>query len=114
MADGTVYLNFAEGVKRIMNNTKLYVKLLGKFKNDTKLDDLEAAVVSGDMEKSQAAAHTIKGLAANLSMTELFNQCLELENQIKSGSPKTEQLETVKNVFDATLREIDKVLAENG
>ena len=112
MAD-VVYVNFADGVKRVMNNAKLYVKLLTKFRNDTKIDDLETALADGELEKAQGAAHTIKGLAANLSLAELFNQVLELENQIKSGSPNPGQTETVKAVFAATLLEIDKVINEN-
>ena len=112
MAD-VVYLDFAEGVKRVMNNAKLYVKLLTKFK-DTKLDDLEAALAAGELEKAQVAAHTIKGVAANLSLTELFKQSLELETQIKAGTPDPNQMETVKTVMTATLVEVDKVIAENG
>jgi HPt (histidine-containing phosphotransfer) domain-containing protein len=113
MAD-EVYVNFADGVKRVMNNTKLYVKLLTKFRDDTKLGDLEEALAAGEMEKAQAAAHTLKGVAANLSLIELFNQTLELETQIKAKSPKTEQMEKVKTVFNTTLQEVGKVIAENG
>jgi HPt (histidine-containing phosphotransfer) domain-containing protein len=114
MSDNAVYVDFAEGVKRVMNNAKLYVKLLTKFKTDTKLDDLEAALAAGEMEKAQAAAHTVKGVAANLSLTALFTQVLELETQIKAKSPKPEQVKTVKTVFAATLQEVDKVIAANG
>ena len=112
MAD-VVYLDFAEGVKRVMNNAKLYVKLLTKFK-DTKLDVLEAALLAGELEKAQAEAHTIKGVAANLSLTELFKQSLELETQIKAGTVNPNQMETVKSVLAATLAEVDKVIAQNG
>ena len=114
MGDDMVYINFPDGVKRVMNNVKLYTKLLAKFKADTNLDDLEAAIAAGDMEKAKTAAHTIKGVAANLSLTELFNQSLELETQIKAGSPKPEQMETVKAVFDATMKKIEEVTADNG
>ena len=114
MADNAVYVNFSDGVKRVMNNAKLYIKLLGKFIADTNLTDLESAINDGDIEKAKGAAHTIKGLAANLSLTELFNQSLELEHQIKDGSPKPEQMETLKAVFAATVQEIQKVIAENG
>jgi len=114
MADDAVYVNVAEGSARIMNNIKLYVKLLGKFRNDNNLNDLEAALAAGDLAKAQNAAHTIKGVAANLAFTELFKQCLELETQIKNGAVNPAQLETVKTVFAATLQEIDKVMAENG
>ena len=114
MPDNVVYLDYADGVKRVMNNAKFYAKLLTKFKNETKLDDLEAGIVTGDMEKAQAAAHTIKGLAANLSLSELFKQSLELETQLKAGTIDPNQLETVKTVFAATLQEIEKVIEANG
>ena len=77
MAD-VVYINEEEGKKRVMNNAKLYARLLTKFKADTNLNDLLACVGAQDWEKAQAAAHTIKGIAANLSLTELFNQSLDV------------------------------------
>jgi HPt (histidine-containing phosphotransfer) domain-containing protein len=114
MADDAVYVNVTEGSARIMNNMKLYVKLLTKFRSDNNLNELEAAIAGGEMAKAQNAAHTIKGVAANLALSELFKQCLELENQIKSGTVNPAQLETVKTVFAATVQEIDKVTAQNG
>ena len=114
MADNVVYIDFADGLKRVVNNTKLYVKLLAKFKSDNKLDGLEAAIAAGDMEKARNAAHTLKGVAANLSLTELYKQSLALETQIKGGAADPAQLNTVKTVFTRTLQEIDKVIAENG
>jgi HPt (histidine-containing phosphotransfer) domain-containing protein len=114
MADTVVFVDMADGVKRVMNNTKLYVKLLTKFRDDTKPDDIEAALQAGDMEKARNAAHTLKGVAANLSLTELFKQCLELETQIKAAAVNPAQMETVKTVFTSTLQEINKVISENG
>ena len=114
MADNVVYLDFNDGVKRVMNNAKLYVKLLTKFRDGTKLETLEAALAAGDLEKAQGEAHTIKGVAANLSLTELFNQTLELETQIKAGAVQPGQMDTVTTVFNATLLEVEKVIAENG
>jgi len=114
MAEGIVYIDMADGVKRVMNNTKLYVKLLTKFKDDTKTDDIEAALAAGDMEKARNAVHTLKGVAANLSLVELFKQSLELETQIKAGAVNPAQMETLKTVFTATMQEVSKVIAENG
>jgi HPt (histidine-containing phosphotransfer) domain-containing protein len=111
MPDNAVYLDYADGVKRLMNNGKFYAKLLSKFKDETKLDDLEAFLAEGDMEKAQNAAHAIKGLAANLSLPEMFKQCLELEAQIKAKTVPEKQMETVKAAFAMTLQEIDKVIA---
>jgi HPt (histidine-containing phosphotransfer) domain-containing protein len=109
-----VYIDFNDGIKRVMNNTKLYVKLLGKFKADTKLDALEAAIAAGDMEKARGAAHTLKGLSANLSLIELNKQSLALETQIKAGAADPAQLNAVRSVFAKTLQEIDRVISENG
>ena len=113
MAD-IVYLDFSSGVQRVMNNAKLYVKLLGKFRDDTKFGDLETAFSAGDLDNALSLAHTIKGVAANLSLSELFKQSLELENQLKAKTIDPNQLEILKSVLDATLLEIDKVISENG
>jgi HPt (histidine-containing phosphotransfer) domain-containing protein len=112
MADNVVYIDFADGLKRMMNNTKLYVKLLTKFNNDTKIDPLLTALAEEDMENAQNAAHTLKGVAANLSLSELFKQCLELENQIKAKVVEPNQTETVKTVFATTIEEVNEVISK--
>jgi HPt (histidine-containing phosphotransfer) domain-containing protein len=113
MAD-VVYINFEEGLKRVMGNTKLYVRLLTKFRTDTRLDELSAQLEAGDYEKAQAAAHTIKGIAANLSLTELFEKIRDLEAQIKEKAVQPGVLDTVKAVFDETLKKLEGVIAQYG
>ena len=114
MADEKIYIDFDEGVKRVMNNTKLYVKLLTKFRTDTNTDALSAALAAGELSTAQSHAHTIKGIAANLSLMELYNQVLELENQIKANAVDPNQIEIVLNVFNETIKEADKAIADNG
>jgi HPt (histidine-containing phosphotransfer) domain-containing protein len=110
MAENKVYLNFDEGLKRMMNNAAFYAKMLTKFKNNNTLKDVETALAEGDMEKAQAACHTLKGTSGNLSLTELHLQSLELETQIKSHSVNPDQLSILKNTFTETLTEIEKVI----
>ena len=114
MADDAVYVDFKEGIKRVMNNTKLYVKLLAKFKTDAKVDDIIEGLAAGDYEKARVQAHTIKGIAANLSLMELYKQILELETQIKAKAVDFIQVEKVKTVYAATVQEVDRVMAEHG
>ena len=109
----TVYINEEEGKKRVMNNVKLYTKLLTKFQADTNMNDLMASTDAQDWEKAQGAAHSIKGLSANLSLTELFNQSLEVESQIKGKSLKQETLENLKACYEETLIQVGKVIAKN-
>jgi HPt (histidine-containing phosphotransfer) domain-containing protein len=106
-----VLVNTEEGLKRIMNNTKLYVKLLVKFKEDVNFSGLEAALASGENSKAQVCAHTLKGTAANLSLTELHKQTLEIETQIKSGSINPQQINVVKDIYNQTIKEVDKVIS---
>ena len=114
MADGVIYINFEEGMKRMMNNAKFYAKMLTKFKDDTNLIILEESLVSDDMEKAQVAAHTLKGVVSNLSLTELYKQTLEMENQLKARNVNPEQLPLLKNVYSLTMTEVEEVIAKNG
>jgi len=105
-----VYINEAEGKTRLMNNGKLYAKLLTKFKTDTNLDNLLSFIDTQEWEKAQAAAHTVKGIAANLSLIELFNQALDVETQLKGKSLKPDSLENLKACFAETVIQADKVI----
>jgi HPt (histidine-containing phosphotransfer) domain-containing protein len=108
-----VFINEEEGKKRVMNNGKLYAKLLTKFKTDTNLNDLTDFVEAQNWEKAQVVIHTIKGIAANLSLTELFNQSIDVEAQIKGKSLKQESFENLKTCFAETLVQVEKVIARN-
>jgi HPt (histidine-containing phosphotransfer) domain-containing protein len=112
--EGVVYINQQEGLGRVLNNAKLYVKLLNKFKTDTNGDELLETLRGGDYEKAQVQAHTIKGIAANLSFSELFKQSLELEAQIKARAVDPERVESFKRCFNETLAAVDKVIAQYG
>jgi HPt (histidine-containing phosphotransfer) domain-containing protein len=111
MAD-VVYINVEEGLKRMMDNSKLYARLLGKFKEDKNLQLTEEAIAAGDMEKAQNAAHTLKGTAGNLSLTELYNQTVELESQIKARDVDPQQIAKVKDVLAQTITEVNKVIEQ--
>jgi len=112
MADGIVYINVEEGSKRVMNNTKLYAKLLNKFKDDPSLGQISEALEKNDLASAQTLVHTVKGLAANLSLTELYKQSVELEAQIKAGAADPQKVELFKSVHAQTLIETDKVIAQ--
>jgi HPt (histidine-containing phosphotransfer) domain-containing protein len=117
MAD--IYIDTEDGLKRVMNNKKLYVRLLTKFKSGTNLVALAAAVAAGDYEKAEIEAHTIKGIAGNLSFTELFKQSQELDAKLKTKLAKpaevvvtSETIAPLLTCFENTLTSIDKVLAD--
>jgi HPt (histidine-containing phosphotransfer) domain-containing protein len=112
MADDVIYIDIEDGKKRVMDNIKLYTKLLTKFKDDTNLSVLEEALAASENEKAQGAAHALKGISANLSLKELYKQSLEIETQIKSGSINPDQIGVLKNVYTQTMIEIEKVITQ--
>ena len=112
MAD-IVYVDQEDGKKRVMNNAKLYAKLLGKFRAETSIDPIFAALDAENYEDAQGLAHTIKGITANLSIKDLNEKIVKLEAQIKAKSVEPQTIEEVKASFAATIPEVEKVIAEN-
>jgi HPt (histidine-containing phosphotransfer) domain-containing protein len=106
------YVNVSEGTKRVMNNTKLFAKLLGKFKEDKSIGELEVALNNGNIEKAQASVHTLKGIAANLSLPNLHKKCIEIESELKAGAVNPDNVSNVKDIHSQTVTEVDKVIAE--
>ncbi|MDR1930455.1 MAG: Hpt domain-containing protein [Treponema sp.] len=114
VANGVIYIDQEDGIKRVMNNSKLYIKLLDKFRTGTSPDELFKTLEAGDYEKAQVAVHTIKGVAANLSLQELYKQALELETQIKTRAVHNGAPEAFRTCFDVTLQCIDMVIKQHG
>ena len=56
-----------------------------KFDCDAMLGSLLAQIESGDIKAAKDSAHTIKGLAANLSLADLRAKAEALEAQLKAG-----------------------------
>ena len=108
-----MYVDQEDGKKRVMNNAKLYAKLLGKFKDETNIEPVFTAIDAGNYEEAQGLAHTIKGITANLSIKDLNEKIIALESQIKAKSVDPQTVEAVKVSFAATIPAVEKVIAEN-
>ena len=104
------FINVSEGLGRMMNNQNLYVKMLTTFKNGSYLENLVLAVESGDKDKAVFEAHTLKGVAANLSFPAISIEAKALEAKLKSG--ESVDLTKIKNDVAQTLACIDQVLAK--
>ncbi|MDR0644896.1 MAG: Hpt domain-containing protein [Treponema sp.] len=109
-----VLINQEEGLKRMMNNKKLYTKLLNKFKAETNLNEIESLIKVQDYEKAQISVHTLKGISGNLSLTALYEQLLSIESQIKNRSVDENAVNALIECFNNTMKAIDGVIAVNG
>lgn len=61
-------------MERFMNNEALLERFMRKFKNDPNYQQLLEAVEAKDNDKAFTAAHTLKGVAGNLSLAALQSQ----------------------------------------
>ena len=105
-------INVNDAMARLNNNKKLYVMLLKKFHAQSLLDDLLGNIESGDSAGAKASAHTIKGLAANLSLMDLRAKAEDIENQLKSGRISIDTSEIELSVVQ-TIEAVESYIAEN-
>ena len=100
-------ISIASGLGRVGGNKQLYAKLLRKFKDgqETAVEQIKAALQSGDVETAARLAHTVKGVSGNLGGEELYRAAADLEKAIKEGKedldgPMTEFGSQLKVVMD--------------
>ena len=70
--------NVDEGLKRCMGNESFYLRLVESVKGDTGFDTLQGAIAAGDLDKAFEAAHALKGVLGNLSITPLYEPVSEV------------------------------------
>ncbi|MCR5650386.1 MAG: Hpt domain-containing protein [Lachnospiraceae bacterium] len=61
------------GLKRCMGNEALYLRLVGSVKDEPGFDALKDAIEKKDLDKAFDAAHALKGVLGNLSLTPLYD-----------------------------------------
>jgi CheY-like chemotaxis protein len=80
-----------DGLKRLQGNKRLYRKLLLNFATDYSgvANDIRIALDSKDFEQTHSLVHNLKGLAGNLSATDLQASAVNLEKLVKGVEKKT-------------------------
>lgn len=97
--------NTQEAEKRFMNNTSLYVKMLKKFPAAAEETPVMPLIESGDLEAAAAAAHTLKGVTGNLSLTPLYEAYTEIVTALRNsdGEKARKMLEEIIPVQEKIL-----------
>lgn len=94
------------GVARVGGNTKLYGELLQSFYRDKHevLSQLNHLLDANEQASARELVHSVKGVAGNLSATELFVAAKDLENALKSEQPAN--LLQLKDNFDKQFTQV--------
>ena len=72
-------------IARFMGNESMYQKFALKFLDDKNYETLVNALESGDAKSAFEAAHTLKGVAGNLSFQALGEAVSELVEPLRAG-----------------------------
>ena len=64
-------IDVQDAMERFMQRDDLLERFMKKFLENAAFEDLKQAAAEGDCEKMLAASHSLKGMCANLSMTEM-------------------------------------------
>ena len=78
-------INIEEGVRRVVNNKKLYFRLLKNFKGRQMAEKITEAVQIKDYKEAASACHALKGTAANLAMRPLTDIVTKIEECVAAG-----------------------------
>jgi signal transduction histidine kinase/ligand-binding sensor domain-containing protein/DNA-binding response OmpR family regulator/HPt (histidine-containing phosphotransfer) domain-containing protein len=78
-------INVENGLARVAGNRSLYHDLLSQFakKQIDAAAQISAALASGDQTSAERIAHTVRGVAGNLGMTEVQDAAQKLEKAIR-------------------------------
>ena len=98
--------NTEEGMARCMNNEAFYLRLVGLVPQDASFAALADRLAAGDLAGGFAAAHALKGIAANLALTPLLTPVSEITEHLRAGeemdyAPLLAQIEQQKQQLAA-------------
>ncbi len=72
-----------EGLARCYNNEALYLKLIGMLPNEKNFDNLSAALAADDLDAAFEAAHALKGVLGNLSLTPMYEKSSQITELLR-------------------------------
>jgi HPt (histidine-containing phosphotransfer) domain-containing protein len=100
-------------VWRVAGNKRLYRDLLGQFaaKQGDAAAQISAALEKGDYALAERIAHTVKGVAGNLGITEVQSVAQKLEQVLRDGEINVSALLVeFANVMGTQVHAIEKAL----
>ncbi len=76
--------NTEEGLARCMGSESLYLKLVNMVPDEEGFDKLKAAADADDLDAAFEAAHALKGVLGNLSLTKMYEKCSEITELLRA------------------------------
>jgi HPt (histidine-containing phosphotransfer) domain-containing protein len=105
------YVDKEKALERIRGNTKLFKTLLTHFlATRTQFEQLKKEIEANDREAAAKSVHAIKGVAANLSMTALYELCPPFEMLLKTDADVAETFKNFEDAYEKTIESVNFLL----
>lgn len=75
--------NTDEGMARCLNNESFYLRMVGMGLSDAGFGKLEEALNAGNLDAGFEAAHALKGILANLSLSPILEPVNEITEMLR-------------------------------
>lgn len=101
---------------RFMGNGALFLKFLLKFKDDQNFVLLRNSIERKDYEEAFKAAHTLKGVSANLGLTPICDSASKLTELLRGKAASEIEVDKVIQEKEALIAAYDlfiKIIEEN-
>lgn len=98
------YVDVDDALARVCGNKNIYKMLLGKVEKSMIIDQLCDEVAAGDFAAAARTAHSIKGVAANLSLKAAYEKVLDVEQHLKQGMTEAGELDELREILATTLK----------
>ena len=107
------YVDTKKALERIRGNAKLFKTLLTHFlATRSQFDQLKKEIEANERDAAARSVHAIKGVAANLSMTTLYENCLPFEALLKTDASTAEAFKGFEAVYEKTLESVNVLLQD--
>lgn len=75
--------NTDEGVARCAGMEALYLRLVKMIPQEKSFESLKTALEANDLDDAFTAAHTLKGVLGNLSLTPMYDICSDMTENLR-------------------------------
>ncbi len=110
-------VNIEKTLARFMNKEEMFMRFVGKFLDEDSFHKLSAAVREKDYEEAFKHAHTLKGVSANLGLTNVFECAGAVTDELREAPYDEDAIENImtdlSEKYKKTVEVIEK-LKSNG
>lgn len=108
-----------DAAKSRLMNDKIISKFVLKYRNDPSYQELADAVAAQNEDGIFRASHTLKGVAANLALTQIFQLANEITEAYRPGNeaqkaalPLEERMAQLTAVYHNTIEKLNEFEAQ--